>query len=243
MLVGDIQPARACSLAEDAVGGWLARRAPGGSELAPLGAPRRGPLELVARPGSVQSNIRLGGRTPSLGERRWPAMSLAQGVFGGMFSSRMVANLRERNGYAYTPYSRVRHARAGSSIVIAAEVATAATGAALVETLYELGRIATTGVTEEELELARHHAIGRFSFETATLPGLANTLATLAVNGVGLGYLAGYPEGVIAATKHDVDEAARHYLAPRELVTVVVGDPEAVAEQLLLVDEVTLRHQ
>ena len=112
-----------------------------------------------------------------------------------MFTSRITANLRERNGYSYSPRGRFRHVRAGSTYVLAADVAPAVTGASLVEVLYELGRLATTGITTDELELARRHAVGIFSFETATLPGLASTLAGLSANGVGLDYLARLPKG------------------------------------------------
>jgi zinc protease len=241
VLVGDIQPARARDVADAALGVWLERRGHASADLEPAVIGRPGPLELVARPGSVQSNLRLAGNAPDLADPDWPAASLAQSVLGGMFSSRITANLRERNGYAYSPRSRIRHARAGSTLVLAADVATAVTAAALVEARYEFGRLATVGITDEELELARRYLVGRFSFETATLPGLASTLGALAINGVGLGYLVSYPKAVIAATKERVDEAARRYLAPSQLITVVVSDPEAVADQLSVVDHVLIR--
>ena len=241
VLVGDFQVPRARGTVEDVLGGWLGRRVKRDGQLPPLAAPRRGPLELVARERSAQSNLRLGGAGPSLSDPSWPAASLAGSVLAGMFTSRITANLRERNGYSYSPRGRFRHVRAGSTYVLAADVAPAVTGASLVEVLYELGRLATTGITTDELELARRHAVGIFSFETATLPGLASTLAGLAANGVGLDYLARYPKAIIATTKDQVDEAARRYLAPGHLVSVVVGDPEIVVGPLSAVGEVVVR--
>ena len=241
VLVGDFQVPRARASVEEALAKWLRRRRARDSQLARAAGPRRGPLELVARPQSTQSNVRLGGAAPPLAAGDWPAAVLAGSVLAGMFSSRITANLRERNGYSYSPRSRFRHVRAASSFVLLADVASAVTGASLVEIQYELGRIATVGITEEELELARRHAVGIFSFETATLPGLASTLAGLAANGVGLEYLANYPKAIIATTKDQVDEAARRYLAPSELVTVVVGDPDVVTRQLAAVGEVVVR--
>jgi zinc protease len=241
VLVGDFQVPRARAIAEEALGGWLRRRRARDTKLAPTAAVRPGPIELVHRSNSAQSNVRLGGGAPSLSDPGWPATALAGSVLAGMFSSRITANLRERNGYSYSPRSRFRHVRAGSSFVLLADVASAVTGASLVEILYELGRMATVGVTDEELELARRHAVGIFSFETATLPGLASTLASLAANGVELDYLAKYPKAIIATTKAQVDEAARRYLAPRHLVTVVVGDPDVVAGPLAAIGEVVVR--
>jgi predicted Zn-dependent peptidase len=240
VLVGDLQARRAVSLAADALGAWADRAGAPAADLAAVTAPRPGPLELVARAGSVQSNLRLGGPAPTRTSPDWPATSLAEQVLSGMFSSRVVANLRERNGYSYSPRSYVRHSRAGSSFVLAADVATAVTAPALVEVLYELGRIATSGITEEELEMARRHAVGRFSFDIASLPGLASVLANLAVDGTDLAYLKSYPRALIAATRQDVGEAARRHLAPHQMVTVVVGGPE-VAEPLSAVAEVAVR--
>ncbi|MCL6091347.1 MAG: insulinase family protein [Actinobacteria bacterium] len=241
VLVGDLQPARARAMLEDSLGPWLARRKRAVGALAPLPGVQPGAIEVVARPGAVQSNLRIAGGAPSLRAPEWPAATLAESIAGGMFTSRIVSNLRERNGYTYTPYTVTRHGRAGSYIVCGADVATEVTAPALVETLYELGRLATTGVRAEELELARHHALGRFSFQVATQSGLATTMASLALLGAGTDYLTSYPKGVLAATKDAVDDAARRYLAPGRLVTVVVGDPERLQSQLSLVGQVALR--
>jgi predicted Zn-dependent peptidase len=238
VLVGDFQVPRARGMVEEALSGWLGRRGRRRAQLPLVVPPKPGPLELVPREHSAQSNVRLGGSAPSLSDPGWPAASLAGSVLAGMFTSRITANLRERNGYSYSPRGRFRHVRAGSSYVLAADVASGVTAASLVEMIYELGRIATTGITEDELELARRHAVGIFSFETATLPGLASTLAGLASNNVGLDYLAKYPKAVIATTKDQVDEAARRYLAPHHLISVVAGDPEVVAPLSAITDVV-----
>ena len=244
VLVGDFPGAAGSwDLVEEALAGWLERRRDQDTQLASAGrtaartARTRQPERAACRATCVWAAADRRCQT-----RSWPAASLAGSVLAGMFSSRITANLRERNGYSYSPRSRYRHVRAGSSFVLAADVASAVTGASLVEILYELGRLATTGITEDELELARRHAVGIFSFETATLPGLASTLAGLSANGVGLDYLANYPKAVIATTKDQVDEAARRYLAPASpRLSVVVGDPDVVAGQLSGIDEVVVR--
>lgn len=241
VLVGDLQPSRAKALLEEHLGPWLATRKRPAAGLAPLPEYQHGPIEVVARPNAVQSNIRLGGSAPAFSAADWPATNLAESIAGGMFTSRLVANLRERNGYTYTPYTATRHGRAGSYIAAAADVATEVTAPALVETLYELGRLAATGVTGEELELARHHALGRFSFQVATQSGLASSVVALAARGSGTSYLKSYPQALLAATKDEVDEAARRYLAPGRLVTVVVGDPAVIVPQLSLLGDVVVR--
>ena len=242
VLVGDVTPSRTLAAAAGAFEPWLAQ-APGAAAapLDPLPALRLGPLQLFDRPGAVQSNIRMARLAPGRTDPLWPATALANLIFGGMFSSRLVDNLREKNGYAYSPRTSFSHGRAGSSFVIQADVATGSTAASFVETGYELGRVATKGVTDEELESARRYALGSLSFETATQEGLASRLATLAVTGLDPGYLGRYPASLKRVKRHEVDDAARLLLAPSQMVTVVLGDADLVAGSLGLVAEVHSR--
>ena len=199
--------------------------------------PEPGPLVLVDRPGSVQSNLRIGATAPGRQDSDHPAASLANLVFGGTFASRLVANLRERHGYTYSPRSAISHDRAGSWLALQADVATAVTAQSLMETRYELARVALDGVTEEELDSARRYAVGTFSFVIATQAGLASTLSALAIAGIGPGYLQTYPAAIIRTTKEEVDAAANKYLAPTRMVTVVVGDAATVAGPLAAVEQ------
>lgn len=241
VLVGDIQPKRALSLTEDALGDWLRSRGRAVAPLPHVPPVRPGTLELVHRPGSVQSNIRIGTNGPARSDADWPATSLANQILGGMFTSRLVTNLREKNGYAYSPGSSVEHRRAGSTFRLRAEVSTVVTAAALAEARYELARIATAGVSEDELEAARKYAIGTFLLQTASQAGLASTLAAWAVTGTGPDYLRAYPSAVARITRSEVDEAARRYFAPSRMATVVVGDADAVAAPLSVLDAVTVK--
>jgi predicted Zn-dependent peptidase len=237
VVVGDVAPARAGAEAEQRLGPWLEMRGRPGKTVPGVAPPRPGPLVVVDRPGSVQSNLRIGAPAPGRLDPDGPAAALANLVFGGTFASRLVGNLRERHGYTYSPRSTINHDRAGSWLSLQADVATAVTAQALVETRYELARAALGGVTEEELDSARRYAVGTFSFVTATQAGLAGTLSTLALAGIGPGYLQSYPAAVIRVTKDEVDAAARKYLAPTEMVTVVVGDAASVTGPLAAVEQ------
>ncbi len=228
VLVGDLQPNRAVRLAEEAMSTWTVPAGAPPADLQPVVAPRPGPLDLVPRPGSIQSNLRIGGGFARLGEPDWPAASLAEQISAGCSAPASSRTSVNATATVTRPAASSATAGPGPRLLLAADVATGVTGPALVEIFYELGRMATLGINEEELEMARRHSVGRFSFDTASLPGLATTLANLAIRGVDLGYLTAYPKAVIGATKQMVDEAAARHLAPSRLVTAVVGDPDVV---------------
>jgi zinc protease len=238
VLVGDITPARALDRIEAVLAGWQpsgkARALPRLPALVPQ------PTLLVHRAGSVQSSIRIGGSAPGRAEEDYPALHLANYVFGGYFSSRLVENIREDKGYTYSPHSRIEHAVAGSGLVVEADVATEVTAPALLEIGYELGRIATLPVSQQELDDVRQYAIGTLALAIATQAGLASMLSALAGTGLGLDWLRSYPARLAGVTRQDAFEAAQRWLAPARLTTVLLGDTDEIASQVGVLGQVEL---
>lgn len=230
VLVGDIDPDAVLATVERWLGGWSGD----GEEFALAGTPplEPGPLLLADRPGSVQSSLRMA--LPAVG-RTHPehaALQLANLVFGGYFSSRWMENIREDKGYTYGAHSVVDHAIAGSVVLLNAEVATGVTAPALVETLYELGRVATKPVEPGELEQARQYALGTLQLGMSTQSGLAGLVSTYAGFGLRLDFLAEHSARLAAATLDDVAAAAERYLGPAKGVVVVLGDAAKVQDSL-----------
>ncbi|TAL21693.1 MAG: insulinase family protein [Frankiales bacterium] len=221
-VVGDLSPSKAINLVEAALGDWTATSK--AVETPKLPATPKTPALLLDRPGAVQTTMRLAASAPSRSSEDYAAFSLANLVFGGYFSSRWVANIREDKGYTYSPHAQVEHPPAGSRVTVSADVATPTTAAALLETHYELGRVATTPVTQGELDQARRYAIGTLALGTSSQAGLASTLSQLAGAGLGIDYLRDYPKQLAAVTVDDALAAGSRYLAPNRLTTVLVGD-------------------
>jgi predicted Zn-dependent peptidase len=236
ILIGDLRPARALDAAEAALGSWTgARTAP---RLPALPTPEAGPILLVDRPGAAQSNVRIGGRALTRRDAGLPALQLANMIFGGYFSSRLVENIRERKGYTYSPRSWIDHQPLGSLLTVQADVGTEVTAPALLEIRYELGRMATLAVSADELDSARRYLIGTTALSTQTQSGLAEYLLALSLAGLGFDYLRGLPKRLEKVTVDEVRDAAAEYLAPARLPTVIVGDAKAIRDSLATLDTV-----
>ncbi|WP_433297809.1 M16 family metallopeptidase [Actinoplanes sp. CA-030573] len=236
VLVGDINPEKAIDAAEKALGSWTG---PGRDETLPETPPLEpGPLLLVDRPGSVQSSLRMALPAVPRTDPQYAALQLANMIFGGYFSSRWVENLREDKGYTYGPHTGIEHYLAGSALLVAAEVATEVTGPSLLETLYELGRIASLPPSEDELEQARRYALGTLRLGMSTQAGLAGLASMYASFGLRLEHLREHSAALATATLDDVAEVAARFLAPTRAVTVVLGDAEKVEAPLAALTQV-----
>jgi predicted Zn-dependent peptidase len=238
VIVGDIDADAVLDLAADKLGGWNGE---GSTESLPPAPPlAAGPIMLANRPGSVQTSMRLALPAVNRTHPDHAALQLANLVFGGYFSSRWVENIREDKGYTYSPHSVVEHSTAGSAIILGAEVATEVTAAALLETWYELGRLATTAPGEDELEQARQYALGSLLLGMSTQAGLAGLASTYAGFGLRLDFLAQHAARLGSASRDEVARVAAEYLAPAKAATVLLGDAGVVAGSLATLDTVEL---
>jgi predicted Zn-dependent peptidase len=230
VLVGDINPEKAIDAAAKALGSWTGPGKDG--DVPPTPELESGPLLLVDRPGSVQSSLRMALPAVTRTHPDYAPLQLANLVFGGYFSSRWVENIREDKGYTYGPHSSIEHFLAGSALLVSAEVATEVTGPSLLETRYELGRIASLPPGEDELEQARRYALGTLRLGMSTQAGLAGLASIYASFGLRLDYLREHSAALAAATREEVAAAATRYLAPAKAITVVLGDADKVEGSL-----------
>jgi zinc protease len=151
---------------------------------------------------------------------------------GGLFSSRINLNLREKNGYTYGASSAFVYRRGAGPFLVRTGIRTDVTAAAVREILYEIDRIRTSPFTTEELQRAQD-AIARSLpalFETTSHS--ASSIGQLFVHGLELDYYRALPAEVIAVTPAAVQRVAERYLRPEGLVVVAVGDRAQIEPQL-----------
>ncbi len=230
IVVGDVRPSAAAARVVGGLDAWSGRTpAPAAAE--PDHRTGR-PVQVIDRPGAVQTNIRLSGPSLSRADGDYPALALAVLAFGGYFASRLVANLREDKGYTYAPRASIDHRSAGSRVSIGADVATEVTGAAYLELAYELGRMVTSPPAGDELTRAHRYRVGGLGTSLQTQAGLASQLGQLAAGGLDLGWLREHFRLLEQVGDDDVAVVARRWLAPAGMVAVLVGDAGRIVPQL-----------
>ncbi|MFC9603993.1 M16 family metallopeptidase [Streptomyces niveus] len=227
VLVGDLRPEDALAAVTDVFGAWRT----GAQNDVPQAPPpfTGGPMLWVDRPGAVQSMIRLA--TPALPrtDPGYPALHLAQLVFGGSFASRLVAHLREEKGYAYQLGSGMESLPGASTLMIEADSAAEHTAPALAVIRGELERMAAEPPSEAEVDAARSYATGSIATAMSSPASLASGLANLLHIGVGADWLHGWGPLLDGVPHEAVTEAARRSFRPGGFTGVVVADASAVA--------------
>jgi len=222
VLVGDIEPAEAVSRLGKALAVWSDERA--AAVLPDLPDLAAGDLLFVPRAGAVQSQLRLSAQAVARTDARYPALQLANLVFGGYFSSRLVENIREDKGYTYHARSSLEFTPTGATLLVESDTASGVTAPALLETRYELARLGVVPPTESEVDSVRQYAIGSLLIATASQTGLASQLAALVALGLGVDWLVEHPARLAAVTAEQIAESALEFFSPTKYTGVVVGD-------------------
>lgn len=200
----------------------------------PLGVPVREQRRtiLVDRPGSVQSTLRIGHRSPERATPDYVAMTLAATVLGGAFTSRLNHLIREVKGYSYGIRGAYAMTRRFGRFEVSAGVQTAVTVPAIVDTLGEIARTQLDGVTEGELAVARSWRAGQLSVEMQTPGSIVGALSTLVVHGLPDDYYSTLRRDFLEATVEQVSAAAAAHLYPKGLTLVIEGDAALIRDEL-----------
>jgi predicted Zn-dependent peptidase len=223
--------------AEGAFGGWPSA-AGGAADVPPPAdiAPAAGGvtrLAVVRREGAAQSELRIGQLATSRLTPDYPALLVMNAVLGGQFVSRVNLKLREEKGYTYGARTSFEWRRGISPFALQTSVHTASTAEAIADSLTEIGAVrGMRPPSDAEMLLARASLTRGYPRGFETAQQVARSVAVLSLYGLPDSYFEEFVPRVNAVTSINVVEAARRYLDPARLTTLIVGDYSAIAEPL-----------
>ncbi len=172
----------------------------------------------------TQSTLMFGRRAVRQTEPDYFPLSVASYVLGGGSTSRLYTRVRDESGLAYAVYSWVSPARYGAAFAVSAQTRTAEVPKVVVMIREELARMTREPVSERELALAKQYLIGSFPFRLDTSSKVADFLAAIEDQGLGLDYADRYKERIGRVTIRDVQDVATKYFPPASFSLVTVGE-------------------
>ena len=230
IVAGPADPEEVFAAATEHLGAWQGS-GPGHRTFEPRASGGRR-IVLVDRPGSVQSELRVGQlgidrRSP----RYFPAMVLGA-MLGGVFGSRLNLRLREELGYTYGARAGFDPRRATGPFSAAAAVQTEVTADALREMVGLLSTVRDAAPDDTELHEVRDYLVGVFPLRFETTGGVAVAIEPLAVYGLPDDWWQVYRARLEGVGADDVLDAARDLLRPDDYLMLVVGDADKVRAEL-----------
>ena len=230
VIAGSVEPDAGLAAVERHLGDWSGT-APAHRSFAPT---QRGGRRVVVvdRPGSVQSELRVGHLGIARSDPRYfPAMVMAA-LLGGVFGSRLNLRLREELGYTYGARCSFDPRRAVGPFTATAAVQTEVTVDAIRELLGQLERIRDAPPGEDELAEVRDFLVGVFPLRFETTGGIASAIEPLAVYELPHDWWHTYRSSLEAVGTDDVHRVARELVRPDEALILVTGDASRIRDDL-----------
>jgi zinc protease len=173
----------------------------------------------------TQANIILGHAGVSRDNPDYYALTLMNYILGGGgFSSRLVEEVRDKRGLAYSVSSFFDPGKYPGSFQIVLQTKNSTAREAIALALEEMERMRKEPVTEKELEAAKKYLVGSFPMRLDTQAKLTNFLTQVEYYGLGLDYPERYASLIQSVTRDEVLRVARTYLHPDNTVLVVVAN-------------------
>jgi zinc protease len=230
VVAGPVSADAVASLAETALGAWTGT-SPGHRDISVTdGGARR--VVVVDRPGSVQSELRVGHVGIERGHPDYFAAIVMAAVLGGTFSARLNQRLREELGYTYGARAAFDPRRAPGPFAARAAVQTDVTADAVRETLALLDGMRSAPPDDDELREVTDYLVGVFPLRFETTAGAAAGMEPIAVYGLDHDWWATYRSRIEAVTPTQVHQAALDLVHPAEARIVMTADAEKVGPSL-----------
>lgn len=188
--------------------------------------PPLGPAREVIKMDVPQSVAQFGFRgIPRDDDDFIPAYILNYIIGGGGFSSRLMEEVREKRGLAYSVHSNLYPYRHGAVFVGNVATKNEAVGQSLQVIKSELEAISEEGLTEDQLNAAKAYLTGAYALRFESSSGIASQLLWIQIEDLGIDYIAKRNALIEAVTLEDVKRIAKRLLAPDQLITTIVGRP------------------
>jgi zinc protease len=240
LLVGDITLETAVALAEARFGDWNATAVSSrGVDVDRVSATRA--TIVVHKPDAPQSELRVGHGGVPRAHPDYLAITVMNAILGGLFSSRINLNLREKNAFTYGASSGYDWRRAAGPFVASTAVKTEVTDKAVIEILREIDAMRAAPPSAEELSLATDYLAGVFPIRFESTAAVAGALAGAVVHDLTEAWFREYRDAVQAITTADVHRVAQAHLDPSRLLLLAVGDAAQIEAPLAALGHGPLR--
>lgn len=180
----------------------------------------------IRHAGAVQSSIRMGRMLFPRSHEDFIPMQVLSTVLGGYFGSRLMQNLRERNGFTYGVYAAMVNFEQAGYLAIATQVGGEVTGEALRQIEAEIEALRSSPVPKQELALVKNIMAGEMMRILDGPFGIADVTTENILCGFDNSHIARSLDRIRSTTAEELQALAQKYLRAEDIVTVVAGDAE-----------------
>ena len=223
-IVGDVDKDKAAELAEQVVG-----KLPAGQKAESMSAVDD--LKIAASKHhefpSSQTHVLIGQVGVHRKDKDYFTLYVANHILGGSgFGSRIMEEIREKRGLAYSSYSYFSPMLKRGPFIMGMQTSNENSKEAVKVLKETLKTFIDKGPTEKELLHSKKNITGGFPLRIDSNSDISNYLAVIGFYNLPLSYLKDFNEKVEAVTLAQIKETMKRRIDPNKMLTVTVGKKE-----------------
>lgn len=189
-------------------------------------------FKLIDKPDAVQAAVSMAIPAIPRSHPDYIRLRVLVMALGGYFGSRLMSNIREDKGYTYGISAMLLGRRDGANIAINSECGNQYVGPLIEEVKHEIERLRNEPIPENELEMVKSYLMSELVKTFDTPFSIASYVVSTELFGVSPDYFNCQVECVNTITPGDLQETAKKYLNPDNLITVVAGNGRIIEPTL-----------
>ncbi|MDG1330702.1 MAG: pitrilysin family protein [Crocinitomicaceae bacterium] len=180
-------------------------------------------IQKIDKEGALQTAIRAGRMLFNKNHPDYLDFLFVNTILGDYFGSRLMANIREDKGYTYGIGSMVAELDGTGYFLMATEVGKEVRDETLKEIQFELTRLQTELVPEDEMQLVRNYVLGQLLKSADGAYAMTDLFLSAELHGKTLDFYNDAIKSIHGITPERVQELAKKYLKWEYMAVVAVG--------------------
>lgn len=178
--------------------------------------------EIIKQKGGLQASICMGKVLFGKSNPDFIQLLLVNTLFGGYFGSRLMKNIRERNGYTYGIYSQLIPLKHSGYMVISAEVAEKYAEATYSEIQKELEILQKEPVCKTELKTLKNYLMGMLKAEMDNPLAVIEKFKSAYLHGLDETYFDNLYDAIYNIDEDQIMSIAKEYLTVDSMSCIIV---------------------
>ncbi|HZR09224.1 MAG TPA: insulinase family protein [Myxococcales bacterium] len=221
-VAGDVKADEIVRLLNEKFASWRPRRLPR-LALPAFPALRRREIVALDKPGTTQAQVWVVGRLFKATDPAAIPLRVANMTLGGLFTSRLNLNLREKHGYSYGVSSSLSLMRNSGTFSARGGIVARNTVEAVSEYERELQGFSNGQVSSAELAAAKEALVRGLPAALETNDAVSGAMGNLVSLGLPLDYYRTLPARVNGVSQADVKRVVTQWITPERWPVVIVG--------------------
>lgn len=177
----------------------------------------------VEKEGAVQTAVRLARHLFNKRHEDYHDFTILNTILGDYFGSRLMSNIREDKGYTYGIGTLVSEMQETGYFMIATEVGKDVKDATLKEIRYEMDRLKTELVPQEELELVKNYLLGQLLKSADGPYSMMDLYLSVEIQNLDLDFYNEAISSIRSITAERIQELANKYLNWDDFTVITAG--------------------